>query len=99
MFLTMMSGCQQEVRAARAALIDERCKAQPDRQRIRELEARERRAMEALIAGQIVWGPYWALANIWFGSGSNSKGPAPKPSDDERPSFRAPSAPMLMAAE
>ena len=54
---------------------------------------------EAIIAAQIVWGPYWALANIWFGSGSNSQGPAPKPSDDERPSFRAPSAPMLMAAE
>jgi hypothetical protein len=98
MFSMMMSGYQQEVRAVRAALIDERCKAQPDPQRIRELEACERRAMEALIAGQILWGPYWAFANIWFGGGSNARGPEPKPSD-ERPSAQRPFSPVLMAAE
>lgn len=74
MFLAMMSGCRQEVRAVRAELIDERCKAQPDPQRIKDLEVIERRAMEALVAGQLVWGSYWAISDLWFGAGSMTRG-------------------------
>lgn len=99
MFLAMMSGCRQAVLAVRAEPIDERCKAQPDPQPIRDLEAIERRAMEALIAGQLVWGSYWAIIELWFGAGSMTREASPQPSGNERPSVRTPSSPMLMAAE
>jgi len=99
MFLTMMRGCQQEVLAARAALFDERCKAQPDPTRIKALEACERRALETAILGQIWWGPYWAVADFWWGrnaddpsaSGPNDLGDRPRPGTS--------TPPMLMAAE
>lgn len=99
MFLTMMRSCQQEVRAARAALSDERCKAQPDPTRIAALEACERRALATAILGQIWWGPYWAVADLWWGRGADADTGSASDGPGEHPRPRTQPTPMLMAAE
>lgn len=99
MFLTMMGRWRREVRAARAGLMDERGKPQPNPGRISELEACERRAMNALILGQIWWGPYWAVADLWSSGDSRKPAARPPQDDGERIIPRTPVTPMLMAAE
>lgn len=67
MFMAMITPFQHAVRASRVAQAEERCRAQPCRQRLADLQERERRAMEYLILAQIWWGPYWSFAELCWG--------------------------------
>lgn len=92
MFVAMMKPLQHAVRASRAAQAEERCSAQPCPRRLAELQEREQCAMESLILAQILWGPYWSLAELYWGGLGDREFDAERVSPDAKASSRQPVA-------
>lgn len=97
MFTTFMEHLREEVKACRAAQLEERCRLRPCSTRLGALEARERLAMQRLILAQMWWGPYFAVANLWWaGDGRPEEHREKAPTGHVEPRS---TSPELLAAE